>query len=71
MILDLNYFGKIIKNILILGLYILGIYFCVKIALFYSPFLIAFIIALMIEPLIRKIHLLKMDTNKYKIYYQK
>lgn len=55
MILDLNYFGKIIKNILILGLYILGIYFCVKIALFYSPFLIAFIIALMIEPLIRKI----------------
>ena len=55
MILDLNYFGKIVKKILILAIYILLIYVGIKVALFYTPFLIAFIIALAIEPLIRKI----------------
>lgn len=53
MILDMNYWTKVIRKILILGITILGIYLSFKLAVFYMPFLIALIISLMIEPIIR------------------
>lgn len=53
MVVDMGYWTKVIKRILILAFTILGIYLAFKLAVFYMPFLIAFIIALLIEPLIR------------------
>lgn len=55
MIIDMNYWGKVLKNILILALCILGCYFGFKLAIFYIPFLIAFIISILLEPCIRLI----------------
>ena len=51
--LDFKYVGKILKNIAIILIYIILVYFGIKIAFFYTPFLVAFIISLAIEPLIR------------------
>ena len=53
MVIDMGYFTKVLKKILILLLTLLGIYLSFKLALFYLPFLIGFIISLLIEPLIR------------------
>lgn len=53
MIIDMNYWGKVVKNIIVLALSILAVYLGFKLAVFYLPFLIAFIISLMIEPAIR------------------
>ncbi len=53
MVIDMNYWGKVLKNIAVLALTILGVYLGLKLAIFYMPFLIAFIIALMLEPCIR------------------
>lgn len=53
MVIDMNYWGKVLKNIAVLALTILGVYLGFKLALFYMPFLVAFIIALMLEPCIR------------------
>ena len=53
MIIDMNYWGKVFKNILVLALSVIGVYLGFKLAIFYFPFLIAFIISLMLEPLIR------------------
>lgn len=53
MILDMNYWTKVIRKIIILVITILGIYFTFKLAVFYMPFLVALIISLMIEPIIR------------------
>lgn len=53
MIIDMNYWGKVFKNIVVLALSILGVYLGFKLAAFYLPFLIAFIISLMLEPFIR------------------
>lgn len=53
MIIDMNYWGRVLKNILVLALTILGVYLGFKLAIFYMPFLVAFIIALMLEPCIR------------------
>lgn len=53
MVIDMNYWGKVVKNILVLALSILGVYLGFKLAIFYLPFLIAFIISLMLEPCIR------------------
>ena len=44
MIIDMNYWGKVIKNIFILALSIFGFYLGFKLAIFYIPFLIGFII---------------------------
>ena len=46
MVIDMNYWGKVIKNVLIFSLTILGVYLGFKLAVFYMPFLIAFIISL-------------------------
>jgi sporulation integral membrane protein YtvI len=53
MIIDMNYWGKVLKNIVVLAITILGVYLGFKLAVFYMPFLVAFIIALMLEPCIR------------------
>ena len=52
MVIDMNYWGKVFKNIIIVLLSILGIFLSFKLAVFYLPFLIAFILSLMIEPII-------------------
>lgn len=53
MIIDMNYWNKVIKNIFILAISILAVYLAFKLAIFYTPFLIAFILSLMLEPIIR------------------
>lgn len=53
MIIDMNYWGKVIKNIIILTIAILGVYLGFKLAFFYLPFLIAFVLSLILEPCIR------------------
>ena len=53
MIIDMNYWSKVFRKILILLFSIFGIYLAFKLAVFYMPFLIAFIISLLVEPIIR------------------
>ena len=53
MIIDMNYWSKVFRRVIIFVLTILGIYLTFKLAMFYIPFLIAFIISLLIEPLIK------------------
>lgn len=53
MIVDMNYWLKVFRKIVIFLLSILGIYLAFKLAIFYIPFLIAFIISILIEPIIR------------------
>lgn len=49
----MGYWTKVSKRIIILLLTLIGIYLAFKLAVFYMPFLIGFIISLFIEPLIR------------------
>lgn len=53
MILDFNYWLKVAKKLFIFALSVFLIYIGFKISLFYIPFLIAFILSLLIEPIIR------------------
>ena len=53
MVIDMNYWNKVIKNIVILALSIIVVYFSFKLAVFFMPFLIAFIISQMLEPIIK------------------
>ena len=53
MVIDMNYWGKVIKNVIVLALSVLGVFLGFKLAVFYMPFLIAFIISLLLEPCIR------------------
>lgn len=53
MLVDMNYWSKVLKQILILALTIIGILLSFKFAIFYMPFLIAFIISQIVEPIIR------------------
>jgi len=53
MIIDMNYWSKVFRRVLVFALTILGVYLAFKLVMFYIPFLIAFIISLLIEPLIR------------------
>ncbi len=55
MIVNVSYWSKVFKNIIYVGLLILGIYLAIKLSFFYMPFLIAFIISCLIEPIIKKI----------------
>lgn len=54
MVIDMNYWTKVFRKIVILILSLIGIYLGFKLAVFYLPFLIAFILSLFLEPLIRK-----------------
>ena len=53
MVIDMNYWGKVLKNIIVLALTILGVFLGFRLAFFYMPFLIAFILSLLLEPCIR------------------
>ena len=53
MVIDMGYFTKVLKKILILVITLIAIYLSFKLALFYMPFLIGFIISLLIEPIIK------------------
>jgi predicted PurR-regulated permease PerM len=55
MVIDVGYWTRVLKRILILAISLLVIYLSFKLAIFYMPFLIALIISLMVEPLIKKI----------------
>lgn len=53
MIIDMNYWSKVFRKMVILLFSIIGIYLAFKLAIFYMPFLIAFLLSLLIEPIIR------------------
>lgn len=53
MVSDFNYWSKVGKRIFSLTLTILLLYLVLKMSIFYLPFLIAFVLALFIEPLIK------------------
>ena len=53
MIVDVGYWTRILKNILVLIVSIILIFLVLKLAIFYMPFLIGFIISLFVEPLIK------------------
>ena len=52
----MKYFRKVTKNIFIVILTLLFIFLSFKLAIFYAPFLIGFVISLIIEPLIKFIN---------------
>ena len=53
MIIDMSYWTRVFNRILYVVLILLGLFLAFKLAVFYMPFLIAFIIYLMMEPLIK------------------
>ena len=53
MIIDMNYWSKVFRKLLIFLLSVLGIYLGFKLAIFYMPFLVAFVLSLLIEPIIK------------------
>ena len=53
MVVDMNYWSKVFKRLLVFALTCLGIFIAFKFAIFYMPFLIAFLLSLIIEPVIR------------------
>lgn len=55
MVVDLGHWTRVLKRILILAISLLVIYLSFKLAVFYMPFLIALIIALLVEPIIKRI----------------
>lgn len=66
MIIDVGYWTRIFKNILILVISLVLIFSALKLAIFYMPFLIGFIISLLIEPLI-KIGVKKTKQERKKV----
>ena len=50
---DLNYITKLLKKTIYGALIVLAIYISYTLSIFYMPFIIAFIISLMMEPIIR------------------
>ncbi len=55
MVTDMNYWSKVIKRIFSLALTILLLLVIFKLSVFYIPFLISFVLALLFEPLIKLI----------------
>lgn len=53
MVVDMNYWVKVLKKVVITAITIFFVYLGFKLAIFYMPFLIAFIISLILEPGIR------------------
>lgn len=56
MVIDMGYWTKVLKRIVVLLLSILGFYLLIKLSIFYIPFVIAFAIAMLIEPVIKLVH---------------
>ena len=53
MIINMQYWTKVIKNIVYVLLIFLGLCIALKLSIFYMPFLVSFIISLIIEPAIK------------------
>lgn len=53
MIIDMSYWTRVLRRFLYVILILVGLFFAFKLSIFYMPFLIAFIISLIIEPAIR------------------
>lgn len=53
MIYDISYWTRVLKRILYVVFILLGLYIGLKLSVFYMPFLVAFIISLMVEPAIK------------------
>lgn len=53
MIFDVSYWTRVFKRILYVVFILLGLYIGLKLSIFYMPFLVAFIISLMVEPAIK------------------
>lgn len=56
MVIDMGYWTKVLKRIVILLFSIFGFYLLIKLSIFYMPFVIAFLIAMMIEPIIKFVY---------------
>ena len=50
MVYDISYWTRVGKRILYVIFILLGLYVGLKLSIFYMPFLVAFIISLIIEP---------------------
>ena len=61
MIIDMGYWTKVLRRLFIFILTIIGIYLILKLAVYYMPFLIALVVSLLLEPIIRAI------SNKTKL----
>lgn len=64
MVIDMGYWSKVTKRIIVLFFTLIGIMLAFKLAIFYMPFLIAFIISLLIEPLIKLLNKRTSFTRK-------
>ena len=53
MVSDMNYWSKVLKRIFIIALTIVILLICFKLSVFYMPFLVSFVLALLLEPIIR------------------
>ena len=53
MVSDINYWSKVLKRLFLLALTVAIILICFKLSVFYMPFLVSFVLALLFEPLIR------------------
>ena len=64
MIIDMSYWTRVSKKILYVFFILLGLLLAFKLSIFYMPFLIAFIISLIIEPAIKFLMKKMKITNK-------
>lgn len=55
MVIDVGYWVKVLQKVILLAVSVIAIFLSFKLAVFYTPFLIGFIISLLTEPLIRAI----------------
>ena len=55
MVSDINYWSKVLKRLFLLALTVIIILICFKLSVFYMPFLVSFVLALLFEPIIRLI----------------
>lgn len=53
MIIDVSYWTRVIKKIIYVVAILVGLYLSFKLSVFYMPFLVAFVISLIIEPAIK------------------
>jgi len=53
MVSDINYWSKVLKRLFLLALTVIIILICFKLSVFYMPFLVSFVFALLFEPIIR------------------
>ncbi len=53
MIIDMNYLGKVTKRLLAFFFTIFLLWISIKLSIFYMPFLIAFILSILLEPIIK------------------